>query len=348
MRNLLLFACLIGSGLTLFSQIPEGYYSSTNGLSGDELKTALYTVIKGHTEFPYSSSSTDTWDILKESDRDPDSAKNVILFYTGWSVDAAQEYNNEQGWNREHIWAKSRGDFGKSPGPGTDTHHLRPSDISVNYARGNRWFDNCATPYEDDGMATGCFTSVSRWVWQPRDEVKGDVARMIFYMATRYEGENGEPDLQVIDYLPSDDFTKEPVHAMLSTLLAWHLEDSVSSFEQNRNEVVYSYQGNRNPFIDHPEYVNRIWGSDPGVGIASPQDVPIKIYPNPCSDMLTVEFEQSGECIVELSSLNGQVLYRASTTDPAARINMSSFPGGLYLINIRAKDFVKTQKIIKQ
>jgi len=259
MRRILLLACIIGSPFTLFSQIPEGYYDSASELSGDELKTALYTVIKGHTEFPYSSSSTDTWDILKESDRDPDSAKNVILFYTGWSVNAAQEYNNENGWNREHIWAKSRGDFGTSPGPGTDTHHLRPSDISVNFARGNRWFDNCVTPYEDGGQETGCFTSVSSWVWQPRAEVKGDVARMIFYMATRYEGENGEPDLQVIDYLPSNDFTKEPVHAKLSTLLAWHMEDSVSSFEQNRNNVIYAYQGNRNPFIDHPEFVDYIW-----------------------------------------------------------------------------------------
>ncbi len=152
-------------------------------------------MIKGRTEYPYSSSGTDTWDILKLSDRDPDNAENVILFYAGWSVNAAQEYNNENGWNREHVWAKSRGDFGTSPGPGTDTHHLRPSDISVNFARNNRWFDNCTIPYVDEGLETGCFTSVSNWVWQPREEVKGDVARMIFYMATRYEGENGEPDL---------------------------------------------------------------------------------------------------------------------------------------------------------
>ena len=73
---------------------------------------------------------------------------------------------------------------------------------------------------------TGCFIDNTRWVWQPRDEVKGDVARMIFYMALRYEGDNSEPDLEMIDFLPADNFTQEPVHAKLGTLLAWHREDS--------------------------------------------------------------------------------------------------------------------------
>lgn len=348
MRYLLLLSLLTSSVISLYSQIPEGYYSPVGGLSGNELKTALYDLIKGHTEYPYSSSSTDTWDILKESDRDTANADNVILFYTGWSVNAAQEYNNEKGWNREHVWAKSRGDFGTSPGPGTDTHHLRPSDITVNYARGNRWFDNCETPFLDDGLETGCFTSLSSWVWQPRDEVKGDVARMIFYMATRYEGENGEPDLELIDYLPSDDFTKDPVHAKLSTLLDWHMEDSVSSFEMNRNEVIYSYQGNRNPFIDHPEYANRIWGSDPGVGITDNPSRLLKVYPNPCTDVLTVEFDQGAEYTIEVCTLKGQILYRTINTDPGIKIDLSAFPGGLYLITICTKDFVKTQKVIKR
>ena len=348
MRRFLLIAYIIASPFILFSQIPEGYYSSTNGLSGEELKSALYVVIKDHTEFPYSASSTDTWDILKESDRDPDQAENVILFYTGWSVNGPQEYNNEQGWNREHVWAKSRGDFGTSPGPGTDTHHLRPCDISVNFARNNRWFDNCEIPYVDGGLETGCFTSVSSWVWQPRAAVKGDVARMIFYMATRYEGENGEPDLAVIDYLPANDFTKEPVHAKLSTLLVWHQEDSVDAFELNRNEVVYGYQGNRNPFIDHPEYAEKIWGTDPGVGIDNVLHAHFRIYPNPTRDMLTIAFEEKGEYTIELTTLNGQVLFRTDIEDSTYRIDLSSYPRGLYLINIRSKAFISTKKIIKQ
>jgi endonuclease I len=146
----------------------------------DILKTALYNIIKGHTEYPYTSTNTDTWDILKQTDKDTINTDNVILFYTGTSVNAAQEYNNGSGWTREHIWAKFRGDFGTTMGPGTDAHHLRPTDNSTNSARNNRWFDNCTEPYLIGSIPTGCYTSSTSWVWQPRDKVKGDVARMIF------------------------------------------------------------------------------------------------------------------------------------------------------------------------
>lgn len=348
MKRFSLIAFFLAGSFFLFSQIPEGYYSAAEGLTGESLKSALYTVIKGHTEYPYTSSGTDTWDILKESDKDPENAANVILFYTGWSVNGAQEFNNENGWNREHVWAKSRGDFGTSPGPGTDTHHLRPSDISVNNARGNRWFDHCVTPYVDGGLETGCFTSVSSLTWQPRAEVKGDVARMIFYMATRYEGESGEPDLELIDYLPADDYTKDPVHAKLSTLLEWHLEDPVSTFEENRNEVVYGYQHNRNPFVDHPEYVNQIWGSDPGVGIEDVGLDHFRVYPNPAKEMLTIELDKSGEYSIEIYSINGQVLYRGKIIGNTHQADLSSIPKGLYMLHVWSKDNRFTRKIIRQ
>lgn len=348
MKKILLITYLLAGSFFLFSQIPAGYYNAAEGLTGEALKSALYTVIKGHTEYPYSSSGTDTWDILKESDRDPDNADNVILFYTGWSVNGPQEFNNENGWNREHVWAKSRGDFGTSPGPGTDTHHLRPSDISVNNARGNRWFDHCVTPYVDGGLETGCFTSVSSLTWQPRAEVKGDVARMLFYMATRYEGESGEPDLELIDYLPADDYTKDPVHAKLSTLLEWHLEDPVNTFEENRNEIVYSYQHNRNPFVDHPEYVNQIWGSDPGVGIEKTSNQQLRIYPNPSRDIVTITLENAGEYIIELSTLNGQVIHHHELNSSSIQLDLSSLPKGIYLVHVRAAEFVRIAKIVRQ
>ncbi len=142
------------------------HYTSSEGLTEANLKTALYNTIKGHTEYPYTSDNTDVWDILKETDKDTINPDNVILFYTGWTVDAAQEYNSEAGWNREHVWAKSRGDFGTTMGPGTDVHHLRPTAISVNSARNNRWFDNCTEQYIDGDGATDSYTSSTSWVWQ--------------------------------------------------------------------------------------------------------------------------------------------------------------------------------------
>lgn len=246
---------------SLIAQIPPGYYTSANGLNGTALKAELNNIIKGHVSFPYSSGGTDVWDILKETDKDPNNPANVILLYTGESVNGDQEYNNGNGWNREHVWAKSHGDFGNSQGPGTDAHHLRPANIQVNADRGNRWFGNCNVPHTFGGSNTGNFYSTTEHLWQPRAEVKGDVARMIFYMATRYEGQNGEVDLEVIDYLPSNNNTSDPVHALLSDLLEWHEEDPVDNWERNRNDVIYySYQQNRNPFIDNPEYVQLIWG----------------------------------------------------------------------------------------
>ncbi|MBW7868295.1 MAG: endonuclease [Brumimicrobium sp.] len=244
-----------------FSQIPMGYYDAAQGLDGSDLKAALHTIIKGHTKFPYTSSGTDVWDILKETDKDPNNPNNVILIYSRLSVNAAQEYNGGNGWNREHVWAKSRGDFGTAQGPGTDVHHIRPENESVNAARSNRWFGNASTPYNYNGALVANIDE-DNWLWEPLDEVKGDVARMIFYMAVRYEGDNGEPDLEIIDYIPTNKSTKQPIHALLSDLLAWNDLDPVDDFERNRNDVIYySYQHNRNPFIDHPEYAMQIWGN---------------------------------------------------------------------------------------
>lgn len=251
MKKYLSLLLLLFLATNLFAQIPAGYYDSATGLTGEELKAALHNIIDNHTPFPYTASTTDVWDILKESDRDPTNSENVILIYTGWSVNAAQEYNNEAGWSREHVWAKSHGDFGENPPAGTDAHHLRPEDITVNSARGEKDFDNGGVQHAE---ATMCYTDADSW--EPRPAVKGDVARMMFYMATRYEGDvAGEPDLELVNYTG----TSGPIFGKLSTLLLWNEQDPVDDFERNRNEVVYSYQHNRNPYIDHPEFISQIW-----------------------------------------------------------------------------------------
>ncbi len=273
MKNIYLSILFIAMFSLSFAQIPSGYYDNAAGKTGDELRTALYQIIKGHTTYPYTSTATDVWDILKVTDRDPNNSNNVICLYSGKSVNAAQEYNNGAGWTREHVWAKSRGNFGTTRGAGTDVHHLRPDDVSVNSTRSNRWFAECDVPVYDDGIFTGSYKSDTEWLWEPRAEVKGDVARMIFYMATRYRGENGEPALEVIDYIPADNNTTLPIHALLSDLLAWHAADPVDNWEINRNNIIYNqYQHNRNPYIDHPEYVAYIWGGStpPPAGFTSP------------------------------------------------------------------------------
>ena len=236
-------------------QIPEGYYDSANGLNGDALKTELNNIIDGHNELSYDNAKT----ALRETDEDTLNSNNVICFYTGWSYGKFDFGNGSEEWNREHVWSKSHGDFGDSPPAGTDIHQLRPTDASVNSAKSNRDFDIGIDLYIDGSGPTQCYKDTD--IWEPRDEVKGDVARIIFYMATRYEGENGEVDLEIVDYVNTAGTTYEPLYGKLNTLLQWHIDDPVDNWEINRNDIVYNnYQNNRNPFIDHPEYVNSIWG----------------------------------------------------------------------------------------
>lgn len=293
MKTLLAIALILFINSSI-AQIPLGYYDSANGYAGDSLKTKLNLIIKDHVQFPYTSTKTDVWDILKETDKDTLNPNNVLLIYSGWSRDANLEYDHGKGWSREHVWAKSHGNFGTKSGAGTDVHALRPCDVTVNSARNNRWFAECSTEYIDRDGATGSYTSSSQWVWKPNDKVKGDVARMIFYMATRYEGNGSEPDLEVVDSIPSNNKTSAPVHAKLSDLLLWNAQDPVDDWERNRNDIIYNdYQHNRNPFIDHPEFAELIWD------ITDQAD--LKIYLNPVlgDGVVTIEWSENSKYWVD-------------------------------------------------
>ena len=237
---------------TQISNAQNDYYKNTDNLYGKKLQMALYSIIKGQTKLPYSSSSPDVWDALKQTDKDTTNSSDVILFYTGWKRNAAKEYDNGNGWNREHVWPKSHGFPDKADTAYTDINHLRPADVSVNSARGSKDFDNGGSEYIDPDGDTGCKTDEDSW--EPRDAVKGDVARMIFYMATRYEGFQGY-DLQIVDYTG----TSGSKLGKLSTLIKWNRLDPPSDYERHRNDVVFSIQHNRNPFIDRPEFADRIY-----------------------------------------------------------------------------------------
>lgn len=226
----------------------KGYYDDAIGKTGDELKAALNQIISTNDQLSYDQ----VWDALKATDEDPANADNVILLYSGKSQSKDSNGGGGDDWNREHVWAKSHGDFGTSPGPGTDVHHLRPTDVSVNSERGNKDFDMGGS---EVGEAPGNFTDEDSW--EPRNEVKGDVARMIFYMAVRYEGNGDYPDLELNDQV---DNGEQPLFGRQSVLIQWHRQDPPDDFEKRRNQVIFDqFQHNRNPFIDHPEWVGEIW-----------------------------------------------------------------------------------------
>ena len=239
--------------MSLFAQSPD-YYQSAQQLTGVELRNELHEIIKAHNEFSYSS----TKNILKLADQDPENENNIILVYKGNSISKDDFSTNFQQdfWNREHVWVKSQGGFiGDETygalGAYSDAHNLKPCDASINTDRGTKDFDNGGS---QNSEATGCYSTST--TWEPRDEVKGDVARIIFYMATRYMGEPGEPSLNVVDYINN---SSDPLMGKLSTLLEWNEQDPVDAFERRRNHVIFNWQQNRNPFIDYPELANLIW-----------------------------------------------------------------------------------------
>ncbi|GAB2953509.1 endonuclease [Streptomyces pseudoechinosporeus] len=226
----------------------DTYYEDAIGKTGPALKDSLHTIISDQTRISYSA----VWNALKATDQDPNNSNNVILLYTGTSRSKSLNGGNTGNWNREHVWAQSHGDFGTSAGPGTDLHHLRPEDVQINSIRGNKDFDNGGSSVSG---APGNYTDSNSF--EPRDAVKGDVARMILYMAVRYEGDDSWADLEPNDSVSNG---SSPYHGRLSVLKQWNAEDPPSAFEENRNEIIYdTYQHNRNPFIDHPEWVEAIW-----------------------------------------------------------------------------------------
>jgi len=341
MKIIVLFLSLFMFSQSLFGFLPvpvDEYYQSVVLLSGDSLKTALHELINGHVMYPYFSDSTvATKDIMIEADADLSQPGNIILFYSvrsqkaeyadhGDNFDYMKEYgiSHDDSWNREHIWAKSHGFPDMADTAYTDVHHLRPADRSVNGARGNRDFDWGGFELEE---VEGCYYDFDSW--EPPDRVKGDIARMLFYMTTRYEGDNGTYDLELLDKTG----TYGPNFGKLSTLLQWHMLDPVDELERHRNEVIYSYQHNRNPFIDHPEFVALIWGepviepvlnySDPVIGFGN-QVIDVFSEPKP--------FVVSGNNLTEKVALTARTpFYIADNQDRAPRNELQFYPQNGFL-----------------
>ncbi|AIY67315.1 endonuclease [Pseudoalteromonas piratica] len=265
---------------------PENYYSSADQTTADKLKQSLHHIIKGHTKIPYTSSATDTWDVLEIADQDPNNSGNVIDVYKNASYTKAGGGNSF--YNREHSWPKSYGfpSDGSNNYPYTDLHHLFIADSSYNSSRSNKPYAACtdsacivkATELnnnrgggsEDINLTLG---SGATGAWQTWPARRGDVARALMYLAVRYEGGSHsvtgvlEPDLILTDDRNLIEGSKTGGNEAIaymglkSTLLAWHKADPVDSFEMRRNDAIFQYQGNRNPFIDHPEFVACVFES---------------------------------------------------------------------------------------
>ncbi len=280
LRHLLRSACVpkVGHGQILAAVLagvlpaaePPGYYAPAEGLTGPALRGVLHDIVSGpHRPLSYTATRA----ALEYCDEDPGNASRVLLVYTRRS-EAKTNFvrsppQNDGEWNREHLWPNSAG-LNSSGADYADLINLRAADATVNNARGNFPFDETSTgvtarvPADDE--APLCSSDSDSW--EPPAEMKGDIARAMLYMDLRYDGESAdETDLRLTDDLTLTGGSL-PYGGRLTTLLLWHYADPVSAAETRRNDRVQERQGNRNPFVDRPAWVEAIWGNPANLSVA--------------------------------------------------------------------------------
>jgi endonuclease I len=266
LQNIFTIVFTLLVSFSVFAQIPTGYYSTANG-SGATLKTQLFNIIKTHTAITYDN----LWTAYQTTDKKPDGTVWDMYSNCSFTFGSNQcgTYTNECGcYNREHSFPKSW--FGGEVSPMyTDLFHIVPTDGKVNGMRNNYPYGEVTSPTytSANGSKLGpcSFPGYSGIVFEPVDEYKGDFARNYFYMATCYEN--------LIAFWKSNtgadailDGTSFPCFDswFLNLLVKWSTNDPVSQKEIDRNNAVYAIQGNRNPYIDHPEYITAVWvGGNP-------------------------------------------------------------------------------------
>ncbi|MNK44514.1 Extracellular ribonuclease precursor [compost metagenome] len=260
---LLLFLTTIG-----FAQIPSGYYSTATG-TGYTLKTQLYNIIKDHTNngyaglyTTYQTSDVDNFyendgTILDMYSENP-SGTDPYTYTTGTTQRCGSYSVEGDCYNREHIIPQSV--FNEQSPMVADAHFITPTDGKVNGIRSNYPHGNVSsatyTSQNGSKLGSSAVSGYSGTVFEPINAFKGDIARMYFYFATRYENTVAGYSFPMFNGSSNQVFTT----AFLNMLLAWHAQDPVSAREITRNNAIYARQNNRNPYIDHPEYVNQIWG----------------------------------------------------------------------------------------
>lgn len=328
-----LITVLLLVALMAMGSEPNGYYNSAYNKGGEALRQALYNIIKDHTVVSYSNlydvyQTSDVlngqvWDMYSTCSFNPGSAQRC-----GNYVSVCDCYNREhtvpQSWFNEQSPMKS------------DAFHIYPTDGKVNQQRSNYPYGECSGGTNLGGHALGRlgsstfpgYTSVGT-VFEPDDEYKGDLARTYFYMATRYANQCNEWGHNVFSSAYSG-FTAYAV----ALFMKWHREDPVSQKELIRNDAVYAHQDNRNPFIDHPELAEYIWGNMTS-GTWNPTQVDldfverpqVTVAPNPASDQIEISESAS----VVMMTMEGNVVAQAEN---ATTISVSTLPEGMYLIRL--------------
>jgi endonuclease I len=313
------------------AQIPAGYYSSADWKEGDELSEALYNIIKGHTEISYGDlwlrypitdkkTNGEVWDMYSDN---PAGAEPYTYLYSV-SSDQCGNYSQESDcFNREHSFPKSW--FNDASPMYSDLFHVYPTDGYVNGKRGNWPFGEVGsaswTSQNGSKVGSSNYPGYSGTVFEPIDEYKGDFARTYFYMITRYKN---------ITHQWSSDMLSGGAYTSwaLKMLYEWDRNDPVSQKEIDRNNAVHDYQHNRNPFIDHNEYVYKIW--DDLVGIDAIEETKGEHYIE--HNVLHLEHLNN----VSVFDLSGRELTRLNNVNS---LDMSYLSLGIYVVTLSGYSF---------
>lgn len=326
--------------------IPVGYYDSLEGLSGSALKQALQDII-ANPAVVRAHSYGDIWEILKSADINPENSNQVWMHYVEApraKLDQQTESSGTGKWVREHVFAQSRGGFSSgtsSTADGidiwlptnandilsahADAHHIHAEDGTENGVKSNRDF---GSDYN------GPVGTQGKW--------RGDVARALFYMAVRYNG------LNLVNGNPSDTSGNQ-IMGDLASLLTWNTTDTRDDFEMNRNNYIYTWQMNRNPFVDYPNLADYIFGANFGqqwfstLSTQNPIENRVAVYPNPASEYLIVSGLE-GSSKVEIYTITGQ-LVQSQNFDSEIQINLDLHVG-MYLVKVTNGTQSTTKKII--
>lgn len=324
---------------------PPGYYDTADMSSAAALRASVHAIIDDHTRIPYSSGGTDTWNVLELADEDPNNSANVLDVYKNATYTKVGAGNPN--YDREHSWPNSYGfpNDGSANYPYTDCHQLFISNSSYNSSRGNTAYATCSTGCSEQttdfnngvGGGSGSYPGNSNWrsgagatgKWETWVGRRGDVARAQFYLDLRYEGGNhgvtgfAEPDLRLTDntalIAASNTGSNESIAYMglLTVLLQWNAEDPVDDMERARNDVIFGFQGNRNPFIDHPEWVDCIFGSSCGGNVIP--SIPTGLVATPGNAVVDLNWNDNPE-----GDIDGYNVYRSlSVSGPFSMINGS-------------------------
>jgi endonuclease I len=332
------------------AQAPPGYYTTVDASSAPALRATLHAVIDDHQRIPYTSSATDTWNVLELADEDPTNSSRILDLYKNAVY---TKVNGGTGpYDREHTWPKSYGfpNDNASNYPYTDCHHLFLCDSGYNSSRNNKPYGICASGCTEkttlvnagQGGGAGVYPGNSNWtsgavnsgVWETWSKRRGDVARALFYLDVRYEGGThgvtgaAEPDLILTDDLALINASNTGANLAVaymgfkSVLLQWHQQDPVDAIEMEHCNAVFGFQGNRNPFVDHPEWVDCLFG-----GVCSGGTAPATIwinefhYDNAGSDV-NEKIEVAGPAGTNLSGWK-LIAYNGSNGASYATVNLS-------------------------